>query len=1309
MAVPDAHALLNGSYSRAQDALVIELPDGTSYFISGYFSGDSPPALIAPNGIVVSAEVAAQLAGPSHPGQYAQASGANGAKPIGQVVSVDGTVTVQRADGTVVTLSSRDFVFVDDVIVTAANSSVAITFTDDSVLRLSADARMILDQYVYSPQEQTGNTAVFNLLSGAVGAVSGLIAPSGNMLVNTPSATLAIRGTSVLIEATANETRVNILVDIKDGQGGLVEIVNPANPQEIYQSVTVNNIGQVVSVIGGSGTITVSQLSAADQAALTSVVSVLTGSYSASQESSLEINAPPTDNADDAGDNDAGEGGTEGQGQEQQPDGQQEGAPGDAAPEQGGEEDSGELNNQGQEIQIALDDGSGEQGGDVTSGAGDVGSTAPPAVQSPLTGGAGGTQSGSGGNTPPPVTTPQITLPSAPTINEDASGIALNGFNVSTGGTAPVTVSLSAFSTITITNTTGLTLVSGSFTDAENVVFTGSPQNVTNALNSILYTPTADNDQTGGFAISVSDGTSVQTATLTVPLTGQPDAPVVNAGISGQTAVEETAFSFTVPGNAFRDPDSGDTLSLTATLPGGSPLPAWLNFDGTTFTGTPDDPDVGTITVEVTASDTQAGTADVSTTFTLQVTPVNDAAVITGDVSGSMLEDDEGTSGNLDHTDADNADDVWVATSVNGSFGTLTIDAGGVWEYSPTTNFDSLSDGETLTDTITVATEDGTDQDITITITGENDAAVITGDVSGTAFEDGANATGDLDYTDVDGPGADDAWSTSVVTQGQYGTLSITNAGAWTYVVDNGNVDVDQLGNLGGTDVDTLLDTVTVATVDGTTQDIQITITGYDDPPIFSGDISGVLSGTAEDVSGNVDYTDPDNEDDDWSETVVAQGALGVASITNDGAWVYEANVVERQALGAGETAVDSFTVGTPDGPTQDIEITIVGDNDAAQVSGDTTGEADEDSVIDATGDLNSTDVDNNDADDAWSTSVVTQGQYGTLSITAAGVWAYVVDNANPAVDALANDGFTFVDTLIDTVTVATEDGTEQDITITITGENDAAVITGDVSGSMLEDDEGTSGNLDHTDADNADDVWVATSVNGSFGTLTIDAGGVWEYSPTTNFDSLSDGETLTDTITVATEDGTEQDITITITGENDAAVITGDVSGSMLEDDEGTSGNLDHTDADNADDVWVATSVNGSFGTLTIDAGGVWEYSPTTNFDSLSDGETLTDTITVATEDGTTQDITITITGENDAAVITGNVSGSMLEDDEGTSGNLDHTDADNADDVWVRQASTARSARSRSMQAGYGSTHLPRTSIEPQMTSALPYPNDT
>ena len=87
-----------------------------------------------------------------------------------------------------------------------------------------------------------------------------------------------------------------------------------------------------------------------------------------------------------------------------------------------------------------------------------------------------------------------------------------------------------------------------------------------------------------------------------------------------------------------------------------------------------------------------------------------------------------------------------------------------------------------------------------------------------------------------------------------------------------------------------------------------------------------------------------------------------------------------------------------------------------------------------ATGDLNFTDVD--DPNDAWevvSFSTVSASGYGSYTLTAAGVWTYTLDDNNATVQAL-NAG----ETLTDTFTATTVDGTEQLVTITINGANDA-------------------------------------------------------------------------------------------------------------------------------------------------------------------------------------------------------------------------------------------------------------------------------
>ena len=99
----------------------------------------------------------------------------------------------------------------------------------------------------------------------------------------------------------------------------------------------------------------------------------------------------------------------------------------------------------------------------------------------------------------------------------------------------------------------------------------------------------------------------------------------------------------------------------------------------------------------------------------------------------------------------------------------------------------ALNVGQTLTDTFTATTVDGTAQLVTITINGANDAAVISGVANGSVTEAGgvANgtpgipiATGDLNSTDVDNPS--DAWTavgTATASTKGYGSYTLTAAG----------------------------------------------------------------------------------------------------------------------------------------------------------------------------------------------------------------------------------------------------------------------------------------------------------------------------------------------------------------------------------------------------------------------------------------------------------------------------------------------------------------------------------------------------
>jgi len=452
-------------------------------------------------------------------------------------------------------------------------------------------------------------------------------------------------------------------------------------------------------------------------------------------------------------------------------------------------------------------------------------------------------------------------------------------------------------------------------------------------------------------------------------------------------------------------------------------------------------------------------------------------------------------------------------------------------------------------------------------------------------------------------------------------------------------------------------------------------------------------------------------------------GTLFVNSAT--GAYTYVPNSDAINALTAPTT--ESFTITVSDGTlsaNQTFTITINGVNDAAIISGTTTGAVIEASAAapgapTATGTLTDTDVDNPpNTFTAVSSPTASAGGYGTFTITASGVWTYTLSETNSAVQAL-NVG----DTLTDTFKVTTIDGTAQVVTITITGANDAAVISGTTTGAVIEAGSnvpGTptaTGTLTDTDADNTPNTFTAvsspTASAGGYGTFTITAAGVWTYTlnnANSAVQALNTGDTLTDTLTVTTVDGTAQVVTITITGTNDKAVISGTTTGSVVE--AGgvanaapgaptATGTLTDADPDNAPNTFTAvsspTASAGGYGTFTMTAAGVWVYTlnnASTAVQALNVGDTLTDTFTVTTIDGTAQVVTITITGGNDAAVISGATTGSVTEAGAtpGTptaSGTLTDTDVDNPPNTFAAVNSPTASA------GGYGTFTMTATGV--------------
>ncbi|BCV26534.1 VCBS domain-containing protein [Shewanella algae] len=619
-------------------------------------------------------------------------------------------------------------------------------------------------------------------------------------------------------------------------------------------------------------------------------------------------------------------------------------------------------------------------------------------------------------------------------------------------------------------------------------------------------------------------------------------------------------------------------------------------------------------------------------TLTITITGTNDVPVIStpqpGEADGAVREagqfDDgsidpgtPGVSGQLSASDVDNGAVLIWSGSADSPLGSFSIDAAtGAWNYQlDNAAAEGLLEGEIRTETFSVTVTDefgaSAEQLVTITIIGTNDAPILSADASGAVIEDldvingMLSDSGCLSFTDVDindshsvssSYNGDASWSGGALEQATQDALvagfSADNSG-WSYDIANSLVQFLAVG-----ETITLSFTLTVTDAFGASdsQPVTLTITGTNDAPVLSIDMSGavtedvdVINGMLSD-SGDLSFTDVDindshsvgssyNGDVLWSGGALdqaTQDALAAGFSVDNAGWSYDIANSLVQFLAVGETITLSFDVTVDDGnggtDTDTVTVTITGTNDAPVLSIDMSGAVTEDvdvvaGMLSDSGVLSFTDVDVNDShsvnssyngDASWSGGALDQATQDAL---AAG---FSVDNAGWSYD-IANSLVQFLavgETITLSFDVSVDDGgTDTDtVTVTITGTNDAPVLSIDMSGAVTEDVDvvagmlSDSGDLSFTDVDINDSHSVGSSYNGdvlwSGGALdqatqdalaagfSVDNAG-WSYDIANSLvQFLAVGETITLSFDVTVDDGNggtdTETVTITINGTND-------------------------------------------------------------------------------------------------------------------------------------------------------------------------------
>ena len=194
---------------------------------------------------------------------------------------------------------------------------------------------------------------------------------------------------------------------------------------------------------------------------------------------------------------------------------------------------------------------------------------------------------------------------------------------------------------------------------------------------------------------------------------------------------------------------------------------------------------------------------------------------------------------------------------------------------------------------------------------------VVGGDRTGAATED--TATTDSGILEISAGG----FTAQTDTAGTYGQFSLLANGQWTYVLGNGNNNVQSL-----TAGQTVEDTFTAVSGDGhDSQVVTVTITGTNDVPTLGGANTGSLTEDVDVVGGELatggalTIDDADTGESTYQPQTGGVGfsGRGFFSVDAAGNWTYAADNANGslQALPAGGSFTDGFTVVSADGTAQ--------------------------------------------------------------------------------------------------------------------------------------------------------------------------------------------------------------------------------------------------------------------------------------------------------------------------------------------------------------------------------------------------------
>ncbi len=143
---------------------------------------------------------------------------------------------IQRAKSNLAGIKGTGVEMLDAIRTTQGKAG--ITFTDDTKVQISENSKLVVDDFVYDPKNNQGGKLALNMAMGTIRYASGQIAKANpqNVAVNTPTATIGVRGTD--FSATVDEIGASTIILLPSCPFGWIDVARDCKTGEI--SVTTD-------------------------------------------------------------------------------------------------------------------------------------------------------------------------------------------------------------------------------------------------------------------------------------------------------------------------------------------------------------------------------------------------------------------------------------------------------------------------------------------------------------------------------------------------------------------------------------------------------------------------------------------------------------------------------------------------------------------------------------------------------------------------------------------------------------------------------------------------------------------------------------------------------------------------------------------------------------------------------------------------------------------------------------------------------------------------------------------------------------